>query len=447
MTDTDARHALLARLIDHAPMFPPASLGPCRGARRGRAGCCQPRMRSCSRDSCGRRRGSGSFRRPIGRSALFSTRRFRPASASKRSRPRLSSIRPPAMPPFPGVRCTSRRRSTVASRIGSTTSPSTGCARRSGAAALPCPASTRSPASSVPAASAGSSSRRRRASITRCARTGSTASSTCLRRPPSPVRRRRALAEDDPSAFALDNGSFAWRDRSASAEELAGVRRDVLHSIGSCSFFEPVDELASLGMLPSMKGAVGFGVFSVGGDAPRVGFRVGGGNPRPRRGRSRRGVRGVDAQPVPRARPLLLGGHARARRRARVGRRRSRSSRRGPRASALRRGRLRRLLLVDRARDEPRAPLPSGRRAAPAELAPPSRRLPRACRNGRRQRNARRASVRPDEAANRGRAPLRAEQAAGHRARARASSWVSAARSASPSRPLRFASTSSESRS
>ena len=59
-----------------------------------------------------------------------------------------------------------------------------------------------------------------------------------------------ALAEDDPSAFALDNGSFAWGERSASPEELVGVRRHVLHSIGSCSFFEPVDELASLGMLP-----------------------------------------------------------------------------------------------------------------------------------------------------------------------------------------------------
>jgi hypothetical protein len=59
-----------------------------------------------------------------------------------------------------------------------------------------------------------------------------------------------ALAETDPSAFALDSGSFAWRERSGSPEELARVRRDLIHSIGSCSFFEPVDELVSLGMLP-----------------------------------------------------------------------------------------------------------------------------------------------------------------------------------------------------
>ena len=60
-----------------------------------------------------------------------------------------------------------------------------------------------------------------------------------------------ALTEADSSAFGLDAGSFVWRDRSASADELARVRRDVLHSIGSCSFFEPVDELLALGMLPS----------------------------------------------------------------------------------------------------------------------------------------------------------------------------------------------------
>jgi predicted transcriptional regulator len=59
-----------------------------------------------------------------------------------------------------------------------------------------------------------------------------------------------ALADADPSAFALDAGSFAWRDRSASAHELARVRRDELHSIGSCSFFEPVDEFVGLRVLP-----------------------------------------------------------------------------------------------------------------------------------------------------------------------------------------------------
>jgi hypothetical protein len=61
----------------------------------------------------------------------------------------------------------------------------------------------------------------------------------------------RTLEETDSSAFALDAGSFAWRDRSASADELARVRGSLFHSVGSCSFDEPVDELQELGVLPS----------------------------------------------------------------------------------------------------------------------------------------------------------------------------------------------------
>lgn len=59
-----------------------------------------------------------------------------------------------------------------------------------------------------------------------------------------------ALAETDPAAFALDESGFAWRDRSASADELMRVRTELFHSIGSCSFFEPVEELATMGVLP-----------------------------------------------------------------------------------------------------------------------------------------------------------------------------------------------------
>jgi hypothetical protein len=59
-----------------------------------------------------------------------------------------------------------------------------------------------------------------------------------------------ALAEADPSAFALDSSAFSWRDRSATADVLAVARRRCFHSIGSCSFFEPVEELEALGVLP-----------------------------------------------------------------------------------------------------------------------------------------------------------------------------------------------------
>jgi hypothetical protein len=59
-----------------------------------------------------------------------------------------------------------------------------------------------------------------------------------------------ALDERDASAFVPSVGSFAWRDRSAAADEVARVRREQFHSIGSCSFFEPVEELEALGVLP-----------------------------------------------------------------------------------------------------------------------------------------------------------------------------------------------------
>ena len=58
-----------------------------------------------------------------------------------------------------------------------------------------------------------------------------------------------ALAETDAAAFSLTREHFSWRDRSAEPGELAEARRR-LRSIGSCSFFEPVEELTQLGILP-----------------------------------------------------------------------------------------------------------------------------------------------------------------------------------------------------
>jgi len=59
-----------------------------------------------------------------------------------------------------------------------------------------------------------------------------------------------ALSERDAGAFALDACAFAWRDRSADGSALVRARRERLRSIGSCSFFEPIEELERLGVLP-----------------------------------------------------------------------------------------------------------------------------------------------------------------------------------------------------
>jgi hypothetical protein len=60
-----------------------------------------------------------------------------------------------------------------------------------------------------------------------------------------------ALEETDADAFSLDASAFGWRERSVPADEIARVRRELFNSIGSCSFFEPVEELEAMGMLPS----------------------------------------------------------------------------------------------------------------------------------------------------------------------------------------------------
>jgi hypothetical protein len=52
-----------------------------------------------------------------------------------------------------------------------------------------------------------------------------------------------------PPAFALDAASFRWRDQEAQPARLADVRAALFHSVGTCSFFEPVEELEELGIL------------------------------------------------------------------------------------------------------------------------------------------------------------------------------------------------------
>jgi hypothetical protein len=50
-------------------------------------------------------------------------------------------------------------------------------------------------------------------------------------------------------SFELDADSFRWGPRRAGAEVLAEARGTLFRSVGSCSFFEPVGELRALGMI------------------------------------------------------------------------------------------------------------------------------------------------------------------------------------------------------
>jgi hypothetical protein len=59
-----------------------------------------------------------------------------------------------------------------------------------------------------------------------------------------------ALAEEDPSAFRVDGDTFAWREREATVEDVERGR-ELFVAFGSCSFSEPVDDLRALGFLRS----------------------------------------------------------------------------------------------------------------------------------------------------------------------------------------------------
>lgn len=57
------------------------------------------------------------------------------------------------------------------------------------------------------------------------------------------------VAETAPGAFVFDDTGFAWRDHGLATDDLSAVRCDRLGGFGSCSFEEPRDDLAALGLL------------------------------------------------------------------------------------------------------------------------------------------------------------------------------------------------------
>jgi hypothetical protein len=57
------------------------------------------------------------------------------------------------------------------------------------------------------------------------------------------------VGEEDPAAFTLDEDGFGVHGRRADAEAIAEARRELFVAYGSCSFDEPVEDLVALGML------------------------------------------------------------------------------------------------------------------------------------------------------------------------------------------------------
>jgi hypothetical protein len=57
------------------------------------------------------------------------------------------------------------------------------------------------------------------------------------------------LAEEDPAAFALDANRFEVHDHRAGPAEIEAARAELFVAYGSCSFDEPVEDLTALGVL------------------------------------------------------------------------------------------------------------------------------------------------------------------------------------------------------
>ena len=56
----------------------------------------------------------------------------------------------------------------------------------------------------------------------------------------------RALEESDPAAFVFEDDAILWRGNRLSTGQIENSRNELAISFGSCSFREPVEELARL---------------------------------------------------------------------------------------------------------------------------------------------------------------------------------------------------------
>jgi hypothetical protein len=60
-----------------------------------------------------------------------------------------------------------------------------------------------------------------------------------------------ALKESNPSAFTFDEDAIVWRDKRIASNQIEALRSGFAISFGSCSFREPIDELATLSLARS----------------------------------------------------------------------------------------------------------------------------------------------------------------------------------------------------
>jgi hypothetical protein len=71
----------------------------------------------------------------------------------------------------------------------------------------------------------------------------------CLRAGMSEADAAQLLEEGSPGAFQVDGGGISWRNHRLSLPDIRKAREKAVTSFGSCSFDEPINELASIHLL------------------------------------------------------------------------------------------------------------------------------------------------------------------------------------------------------
>lgn len=246
----DARHALLARLIDHAPTFPPASLPSAEALAEDARAVASPHSfmlgrlvwRASALDEV------ASSRRAI--SAVLDAQLADDAQVE-------AVEAPPFFDPGAGGAGTSNVAEVyvetplddgLEDRLDHLVEFGLRAKVRCGGAAVPSPAGL---ADFIRACRQRSLGFKATAGLHRAVRSnGEHGFLNLLAAAVFAGDEEAALGETEDDAFALDAGAFSWRGRRALAADLTRTRSAFLHSIGSCSFFEPVEELEARGVLP-----------------------------------------------------------------------------------------------------------------------------------------------------------------------------------------------------
>jgi hypothetical protein len=243
----DARRALLSRLIDHAPLFPPAALPLDEALEEDARAAASPHAWMLARFVCPASLLDGLPDPARGISAVLDA----PIPAGMtvdavevRLRDDLQSLVPLAREVYVEVPLDD----TLEERLDALVSLGLRAKVRCGGADVP---SVERLAGFVRACRSRSLVFKATAGLHHAVHTGEEHGFLNLLAAAVFADEEAALAEDDGDAFALGAQAFSWRDRTASGGELARARRELFRSIGSCSFFEPVGELEATGVLPS----------------------------------------------------------------------------------------------------------------------------------------------------------------------------------------------------